>query len=446
MGKGAYIRIRNKSTYDVTVELGGRRNVDDVGMDEIQGAIAAGDQLPPLGEANVFGGTYQYIEGDNKFVFQKDGYFQFICNVEGSSPSSLELKVDNDEWWSEDKSPDHDSFVKVVADVDEEEDQYKIEVRIYNNYSGSSWMSELEEHIVDKPLVRVGIPGTHDSGTHQFDEEMGAAPDSDLTSTIQDKLGDGLLGTVTDIILGNIFSRLCQCQDKSIQEQLEAGIRYLDLRVAYHEESGKYYTCHGVYCVNVKDLINDLNEFLTANPKEIVILDFNHLFSMEEHHAEMVDDMLATLGDKVADSRKIKRNATVGEYWEKGYQVIILYCDENSLKDYPGVLWSQGNIRSPWPNKVETRELHEELKVKVKERDMERFFVLQGILTPDVELIKNEILDTGGMSIKSMATRCSPKVVGWIDDDWKEQPLNIVIVDFFQNCSMVPAVINHNRR
>jgi hypothetical protein len=119
MGKGAYIRIRNKSTYDVTVELGGRRNVDDVGMDEIQGAIAAGDQLPPLGEANVFGGTYQYIEGDNKFVFQKDGYFQFICNVEGSSPSSLELKVDNDEWWSEDKSPDHDSFVKVVADVDE---------------------------------------------------------------------------------------------------------------------------------------------------------------------------------------------------------------------------------------------------------------------------------------------------------------------------------------
>jgi hypothetical protein len=156
--------------------------------------------------------------------------------------------------------------------------------------------------------------------------------------------------------------------------------------------------------------------------------------------------MLATLGDKVADSRKIERNATVGEYWKKGYQAIILYCDGSSLEAYPGVLWSQGHIRSPWPNKTETGELHDELKVRVNERDTERFFVLQGILTPDVELIKNEILDSGGMSIKSMATRCSPRVVDWIDSEWKEQPLNIVIVDFFQNCSMVPAVINYNRK
>jgi hypothetical protein len=67
-----------------------------------------------------------------------------------------------------------------------------------------------------------------------------------LTSTIQDKLDKGrLLGAMTDMILGNIFKRLCQCQDKSIKEQLELGIRYLDLRVGYHPENGKFYTCHG---------------------------------------------------------------------------------------------------------------------------------------------------------------------------------------------------------
>jgi hypothetical protein len=33
-----------------------------------------------------------------------------------------------------------------------------------------------------------------------------------------------------------------------------------------------------------------------------------------------------------------------------------------------------------------------------------------------------------------------------VDDEWKEQSLNIVIVDFFQHCSMVPAVINYNRK
>jgi hypothetical protein len=85
----------------------------------------------------------------------------------------------------------------------------------------------------------------------KFDKEAGASPDNDLTSTIQDKLDKGrLLGAMTDMILGNIFKRLCQCQDKSIKEQLELGIRYLDLRVGFHPESGKFYTCHGKSSTN----------------------------------------------------------------------------------------------------------------------------------------------------------------------------------------------------
>jgi hypothetical protein len=447
MGKGAYIRIQNKSTYDVNVELGKRRSVDNVGMDEIQGPIPAGAQLPDGGGEDKFGGAYQYIEGDNRFFFQKDGYFEFIVQVEGSSPSSLYLKVDNNDWWAEDKSPDVDSFVKVVSDVDEDDDQFRIEIRIYNNYQGASWMAQLAEHIEETPFCRVGLPGTHDSGTYQFDKEMGASPDNDLASTIQEKLDKGrLLGAVTDLILRNIFTRLCQCQDKSIKDQLEVGIRYLDLRVAYHEESAKYFTCHGVYCVDMKEVMQEINDFLTDNPKEIVVLDFNHLYEMDEHHAGLVDNVIATLGDKVADSREVQATSTVGEYWEKGYQAVILYCGKSCLPDYPGVLWSQGQIRSPWPNVIEADALREKLKEKIEDHDTNWFFVLQGLLTPDVELIKQEIFESGGISIKSIATRCSSKVVDWVDDEWKEQSLNIVVVDFFQHCSMVPAVINYNRK
>lgn len=449
MGKGAYIRIQNKSTFDVEVELGNTRSVDDVGMEDIQGSLPSGAQFPLEGGEDKFGdgNRYQYIEGDNRFFFQKDGYFEFVVNVEGSSPSSLYLKVDHDEWWAEDKSPDADSFVKVVSDVDEEEDQFKIEIRIYNNYHGAGWMGELEKHIAETPLCRVGLPGTHDSGTYKFDKEMGASPDNDLTSTIQEKLGQGMiLGTVTDLILGTIFTRLCQCQDKSTREQLNVGIRYLDIRVAFHEESGKYFTCHGVYCVDMAEVMQEISDFLTENPKEIVILDVNHLYDMDEHHAGLVDDMLAILGDKVADSREVQTTSTVGEFWEKGYQAIILYCGRSCLPDYPGVLWSQGEIRSPWPNVIETDALHEKLKEKIENHDTDKFFVVQGLLTPDVELIKQEIFDNGGISLKSIATKCSSKVVDWIDEEWKEQSLNIVIVDFFQNCSVVPAVINYNRK
>jgi intracellular sulfur oxidation DsrE/DsrF family protein len=183
------------------------------------------------------------------------------------------LCVDHNSWSSEDKSPDADSKVKLVADVDEEDNQWKIELRVYNNYNTKCWMGELAEHITKTPLCRVGLPGTHDSGTYAFDKTKGASPDSDLTETIQEKLDRGrLLGKLNDFILRLVFERLCQCQDKTIQEQLELGIRYLDLRVARHKEEGTFWTCHGVYCVNMTQVMQEINDFLTENPKVSIVV------------------------------------------------------------------------------------------------------------------------------------------------------------------------------
>ena len=267
MGEGGYIRIQNKSQHKVEIKVIQGRSVDSRGMTDIQGVIAPGQQLPKNGE-NKYGGVYEYIEGEVRFRMQNDGYFHLEAHVDGSSPSGLMIKVDNDNWWTEDTSPDRDSLVNMVADVDEIDGTSKIEIRVYDNVKTSSWMAELHDSIRDKPLCEVSLPGTHDSGTYRFEKEMGASPDSDLTKTIEDKLDKGgLMGKLTDFILDNIFHRLCKCQSKTLKEQMECGIRYLDLRIAYHEESGTFWTCHGVYCVNMKDVMAQINSFLTQNPK-----------------------------------------------------------------------------------------------------------------------------------------------------------------------------------
>jgi len=43
--------------------------------------------------------------------------------------------------------------------------------------------------------------------------------------------------------------------------------------------------------------------------------------------------------------------------------------------------------------------------------------VLQGILTPDGELIKNQILDVKGISIKNSAPSCNTCFADWITGD-----------------------------
>jgi len=270
-GEGGYIRIQNKSSFEIEIQVKEGRNVDDMGMDQIQGVLAAGDQLPTEGK-QLFddGGVYQYIEGDVRNRFQKDGYFFLEAHLsDGSSPESgLKLVVDHNSWSSHDPSPDNESKILMIADVDEEDNIWKIEIRVYNNYPMNSWMASMAQDIQNTRICNLGIPGTHDSITYEFSEDKGASPDSDLTSTIQDKLDHGrFLGKLNDMILRNVFKRLCQCQDKTTKEQLEAGIRYLDLRVAYHEESGEFWTCHGVFCVNMVDVLKEIKEFLSSNPK-----------------------------------------------------------------------------------------------------------------------------------------------------------------------------------
>lgn len=120
---------------------------------------------------------------------------------------------------------------------------------------------------ISPSLTLSRFAGTHDSGTYCFDKEKGASPDSDLTTTIQDKMPGRLLRAVSDVILSQVFGRLCQCQDKNFEEQLNSGVRYLDLRVAFHEESGGFFTCHGVYCADMTDVMKQIKDFMDANPK-----------------------------------------------------------------------------------------------------------------------------------------------------------------------------------
>jgi hypothetical protein len=226
------------------------------------------------------------------------------------------------------------------------------------------------------------------------------------------------------------------------------GIRYFDLRIAYHEESKSYYTCHGVYCVNMKDALQEIGDFLKRNKKEIVILEFKKLYAMEgEHHEELLNMVMETLGeDRVADKDDIKPQSTVQDYWSKGYQAIILYKARSVVPKYEGKVWPIRWIASKWPNTGDPKVLRERLMTAIEERNTDRFFVVQGILTPDTELIKKQLMDGGGMSIKHFSSMCSGKVVDWVEEEWiPKKCLNIVILDFFENCSLLPAIINYNR-
>lgn len=153
----------------------------------------------------------------------------------------------------------------------------------------SDWCSRIPD---DTPINDLAIPGTHDSAawTHNWNIW-------------------GIKGT--------------WAQRKSITEQLNLGVRVLDLRVGYASNNYTFGISsfvgmfHGpIYLsLTLQSVLTDINDWLEDNPEEFVILIFQQQGKIGQRDvAEAVEDLLDdTLGDKLHDfDRTQQRWPTVG--------------------------------------------------------------------------------------------------------------------------------------
>lgn len=107
--------------------------------------------------------------------------------------------------------------------------------------NGANWMGEIKEHC---ELSLLNIPGTHDCGTKNVENSI--------------KL---------------------QCQSLSIQEQMNIGVRYFDIRCAAGSKDSTQYIKHSsAFCRNdygdlltIDELINTGKTFLKHHPTEALI-------------------------------------------------------------------------------------------------------------------------------------------------------------------------------
>ncbi|WKN31416.1 phosphatidylinositol-specific phospholipase C [Porifericola rhodea] len=105
-----------------------------------------------------------------------------------------------------------------------------------DTYTNQNWMSVLSDAT---SLSALSIPGTHDSGA-RYDHPL-------------------LSGTA-------------KCQDLSILQQLQAGVRYLDIRCRHIDDAFAIH--HGVVYqnINFNDVLNDCFSFLQSNPDETIVM------------------------------------------------------------------------------------------------------------------------------------------------------------------------------
>lgn len=100
------------------------------------------------------------------------------------------------------------------------------------NYTRNSWMSDIADNT---PVWQLSIPGTHDSGSRHG--------------------GDSVANQVM-----------------TIDQQLNSGIRYLDIRVRHIDNAFAIHHSFVYQKLNFDDVMKQATAFLTANPREIVFM------------------------------------------------------------------------------------------------------------------------------------------------------------------------------
>ena len=231
-------------------------------------------------------------------------------------------------------------------------------------------------------------------------------------------------------------------QSLSTTDQLKVGIRYFDLRIASKKNCDGCFYVHGLYGDSIEKIMKDIKIFLDDHPKEIVLLDLNHFYSLDEFkHKQFLSLILEILGYKMVPF--IDRDSvTLDMLWENNLQVIVFYHND-IVKEY-AQFWPGYQIPSPWPNTMSRTDLVSKLDIAYDETRKKKnsFFVFQGVLTPTTSHV---IAHLNGSLKNDLASKASMPYVKWIKTKQAgKNGINVCIMDFVEDSDYIKTVIDLN--
>ena len=241
----------------------------------------------------------------------------------------------------------------------------------------------------------------------------------------------------------DIVYKWSKAQKLTFTDQLNAGIRYFDLRISTKDGSTDLYLVHGMYSTPVKSCLIAVHDFITDHEKEVVMLDMNHFYGLsKEQHDGLLQLVQDTFGTKLCPYLDME-SMTLNSLWENKLQVICFYRNPAAADNF--YFWPGSKIPSPWPNTTDCDTLIKILDENYsKGRQPDSFYVTQGVLTPDLPFILKHLTS-------SLEDQCSdkaaPSYVAWLTTKKSgANGINICHMDFVHFNDYINVVIALNQK
>jgi hypothetical protein len=317
------------------------------------------------------------------------------------------------------------SYTPELIDTPEEEELLPRSTLIRHE----SWMSDMKNIIGEMGLNEIIIPGTHESstytmsGTSRIADDGNETPMSDTDRTYDEVvsfLGSHGIGVSISLPHRTLQANWSKAQNRTIAEQLADGIRYLDFRIQYHSEDGKFYAVHSLIGNDFEEGLDAIAAFSRENPDELIIVDIHKSYQFSDFADMQLINLIRTkLTTGSGDSLLIPRCAnpdsgcdepidlTINSLWERSdnERIIFLYrayggsgAPSDSFMQSNTDLWfNYGNnavIESNWLNTNDMPTLKSKLYDDAYKTRTAPFKVTQSIRTQGKTEIVNSLTST----------------------------------------------------
>jgi len=306
----------------------------------------------------------------------------------------------------------------------------------------NNWMEAIGAIIKDMQVKDMLIPGTHDSGSYGINANSAFSPETDLPEWVK-KIRNSI--NPLYLTMGEVVASWAKAQGQTALAQLIGGVRYLDLRLSLNpNDKEPIWISHSLYSVPLTAVISAVNSFITNNPKEIVILDLNHFYDLDNFHDQIVSLLSQAFGNKMAIA-SLGSDVTVSQLWEAGQQLLVFYANDATCEKYP-FLWKEKNLDSPGYSPTSSEELLADLNTNLQKLSGDAFSYIHGQLTPDVNMIKDGLIPFNGKpsSLMGSAEQNNPIFMNWVKQQAYTSKLNIIasdwvftMDDFISHCILV---------
>lgn len=292
------------------------------------------------------------------------------------------------------------------------------------NVDLSDWMADLPA-LSTLPLTQIPIPGTHDSGSY------GITASSPWALTGKDQFGflTELPGFLQDLIVKPIAAGWGKTQSKTLYEQFDDGIRYVDLRLT-NEPDGVVYLEHGLRSVPFTEVVDDIGAFATEHPQEALVIYIQGIKNFSpETHAAVIAQMDAAFGSRMAP-RALGTSATLADLWAADKNVIVVYNNAGVVAADPD-LWPDDTLYRPWPQVASVPDLLAGNETNLANRPPGSIWGMFGESTPSPINYVTGILTLGTRNIEEFMFNVHPPVQQWMRVNFKES-LNLTTADWYQ--------------